>query len=425
MAAAVCGAMALAAPSRGTWSICMADCETGEVAVGTVTCLTSFDLLAIVPVVVVGKGSGACQASGDFNGIRRPVIFAGLMDGTSPADILMELEGITGHQSRQYGIVDTNGDAITFTGTAALDWAGGVIGTQGTMAYAIQGNILTGACVVSAIEDAILNTDGDMPAKLMAGMQAARDTGGDGRCSCPGNPTGCGCPVVAAKSGHIGGMIVARVGDTDDPVCSASGCADGDYLMRINVPFQSSGAPDPVDQLEGLFDAWRADLVGRPDAIQSTVAFEPPELPPNGVSTTTMIVTLLDWQQLPITAPIGSLTVEHAADSDGLSTIGAAQDTGGGVFEVTITAGNGPGTDRFVVTADDNIRPVVLAPQPTFVYARLGDIDGDGAVSTADLLALLSAWGPCPPLPESCLADLNGDGVVSTGDLLILLSAWG
>jgi hypothetical protein len=92
---------------------------------------------------------------------------------------------------------------------------------------------------------------------------------------------------------------------------------------------------------------------------------------------------------------------------------------------VTITAGNGPGTDRFVVTADDNIRPVVLAPQPTFVYARLGDIDGDGAVSTADLLALLSAWGPCPPLPESCLADLNGDGVVSTGDLLILLSAWG
>ena len=60
-------------------------------------------------------------------------------------------------------------------------------------------------------------------------------------------------------------MVVARVGDTDDGNCSASGCVDGDYLMRINVAFQSSGNPDPVCQLRDLFDDWRADLVGRTD----------------------------------------------------------------------------------------------------------------------------------------------------------------
>ena len=81
-------------PAEATWSIAISDTETREVAVGTVTCLNNFDLLALVPVIVVGKGSAAVQASGDFDGIRRPIIFDQLMLGTSPADILTMLEGI-------------------------------------------------------------------------------------------------------------------------------------------------------------------------------------------------------------------------------------------------------------------------------------------------------------------------------------------
>lgn len=49
------------------------------------------------------------------------------------------------------------------------------------------------------------------------------------------------------------------------------------------------------------------------------------------------------------------------------------------------------------------------------------DIDGNGMVSTADLLILLSAWGPNPGHP----ADFDDNGVVGTSDLLILLSSWG
>jgi hypothetical protein len=49
------------------------------------------------------------------------------------------------------------------------------------------------------------------------------------------------------------------------------------------------------------------------------------------------------------------------------------------------------------------------------------DFDGDGMVSTSDLLTLLGAWGPNPGHP----ADLDGDGVVSTSDLLTLLAKWG
>ncbi|MHC4100215.1 MAG: DUF1028 domain-containing protein [Planctomycetota bacterium] len=421
---AVTLSLAVATSTHATWSIVMGDSETKEVAVGTVTCLTSYDLLALVPVVVVGKGGAAVQAAGDFDGTRRPVIFSRLMVGMDPHDILAILATLPGHQSRQYGIADTTGSMVTFTGSANSQWAGGVTGTDGSMVYAIQGNILAGDCVVPAIEQAILNTDGDIPARLMAGMQAARAEGGDGRCSCsPGNPTGCGCPPAQfTKSGHIGAMVVARVGNTDDPACNASGCADGNYFMKLNVPFQSSGSPVPVVQLQGLFDTWRAGLVGTPDAMQSTVAFEPAFIPPNGVSTAVMQIVLLDWQGLPISAPLPSVGVQHAPDSDGLSAIGPINDHGDGTYDLTLTAGAAAGIDRFVVTADDGGQAIILAPNPALEYYALGDLDGDGEVGIVDFLDLLALWGPCP---DPCIADLDGDGEVGVTDFLIQLANWG
>jgi hypothetical protein len=49
------------------------------------------------------------------------------------------------------------------------------------------------------------------------------------------------------------------------------------------------------------------------------------------------------------------------------------------------------------------------------------DIDGNGMVDTADLLAVLAAWGGCVDCPE----DIDRSGIVDTGDLLVLLGNWG
>lgn len=53
-----------------------------------------------------------------------------------------------------------------------------------------------------------------------------------------------------------------------------------------------------------------------------------------------------------------------------------------------------------------------------------GDLDGDGAVGSTDLVILLGMWGDCDNC-ASCSADLDGDCTVGTPDLLILLGNWG
>lgn len=419
------GLLVAARPAAATWSIVIADVETREVAVGTVTCLTSLDLLAIVPVVVVGEGAAACQAAGDFDGTRRPIIDTGLRIDRTPQQILTQLSGVGGHQQRQYGIVDTEGGVVTFTGTNTLAWAGGVTGGQGTLRWAIQGNILVGPCVVDDIEAALLEAEGDMAAKLMAGMEAARDAGGDGRCSCSfQDPTGCGCPPDDFdKSGHIGGMIVARVGDVDDPACTSGGCADGLYFMRLNVPFQPTTAPDPVDQLRALYDAWRAERADRIDALATgTVLAE--AVAANGVSTVELRVVPRTASGGTPGVPALDLAVEHAEGSAGLASIGTPALLPDGTWRVALTAGTTTGEDAFRLVLDDGEATYEVMPRPTLEHRTPGDVDGDGAVAFADLLALLAAWGACPDAPAGCPTDADGDGTTGFADLLVLLTAF-
>ncbi len=113
-------------------------------------------------------------------------------------------------------MADVRGRTATFSGTSAAAWAGGRTGRTGDFVYAVQGNILTGAPVVDLAVDAIISTPGDLPAKLMASMEAARAMGGDGRCSCSSGPTNCGSPPPSfSKSAHIAYLMVSRLGDLD------------------------------------------------------------------------------------------------------------------------------------------------------------------------------------------------------------------
>jgi hypothetical protein len=66
-------------------------------------------------------------------------------------------------------------------------------------------------------------------------------------------------------------------------------------------------------------------------------------------------------------------------------------------------------------------RIFILTPVPEAVP---GDIDGDGVVNIADLLAVLGSWGACEAPPAPCPSDVNDDGVVDVVDFLLVLSNW-
>lgn len=230
----------------GTWSIVLVDTRTGELAAASATCLTSLDLQQLTPVMVVGVGAATAQSAGDTTQLNRTYIRDRLVEGLAPSAILSGLASFdSGHQTRQYGMVDVQGRVTTFSGSGAAAWAGGRTGSftsiQGgrasTIVYAVQGNILTGAPVVDRAVEALLSTPGDMAAKLMAAMEAARSMGGDGRCSCFQGPTACGSPPPSfTLSANIGYMLISRPGDTDGGhgVHRAGGAINQSTLTDLN-----------------------------------------------------------------------------------------------------------------------------------------------------------------------------------------------
>jgi hypothetical protein len=242
---ALAAGLGAAGPAAATWSILLVDTRTGEVALGSATCLTGFDLRANTPVLITGVGGCTAQSFVDSTGQNRAFIRDHIALGTDPAQILSLLATFdTGHQTRQYGFADVQGRTATFSGTGASQWKGGRTGAVGDIVYAVQGNILTGEPVVTEAVQAIIDTPGDLAEKMMAGMEAARAMGGDGRCSCPGSPTSCGSPPASfEKSAHIAYMLIARAGDIDGahglyrtagrPWATAVGDFDGDGMRDV------------------------------------------------------------------------------------------------------------------------------------------------------------------------------------------------
>ena len=239
---------AAAGTAQATWSILIVDTRTGEIGLASATCLIRLDLRELTPVLISGVGGVTAQSAGDSTGLNRSLIRDRLIQGVALDDILAELAVFDAgsHQSRQYGMIDVTGDTLTFSGSNASDWAGGQTGQLGDIAWAVQGNILTGPNVVQDAVDAIVNTDGDLADKLMASMIAAREAGGDGRCSCaPTTPTACGSPPPGDfKSAHIGYMLIARIEDQDHSRVYYRDPGHGGHFATPDL--NGDGLPDAV-----------------------------------------------------------------------------------------------------------------------------------------------------------------------------------
>ncbi|MCH7962292.1 MAG: VCBS repeat-containing protein, partial [Planctomycetes bacterium] len=443
----------IAAPAYATWSIILINIRTGEIAVGSATCLSSFDLKAGTPVLIPGFGAVTAQSFVDITGQNRVFARDQLVMRTDPQTILDLLRQFdTGHETRQYGIVDTLGRTATFSGLQASQWKGGVTGVfstpDGDVAYAIQGNILTGEPVVTAAEQAVMNTPGDLAERMMAGMEAARSMGGDGRCSCNLAPTACGSPPPNfTKSAHIAYMLISRTGDM--PGCNglyraprvpwdvATGDLDGDgrpdavviatSVSEVSVLFNATEPGSPFVIFEqavalpsrrardvkladvnndGILDIITANasdgsvsvLIGRGDRT-----FETPVVIPAGPGPDHIIVADLDGQNGPDIAALSASSLSIALlMNDGLGGF-----TPGG----TITLAERPGA-LVAGDADGDGDIDLLLPILTLDIVQILDNDAAGGFTVGATVA--TAIGPNSIAVDDLDHDLDLDIVVGT-----------
>lgn len=382
LAYAILSFLLLAMPARATWSILIIDLTTGEVAVGIATCLTGFDLKPNTIVVVPGFGVAAAQS---FVGplTLRQLIRTELLNGTPVNQILAMLaQADSGHQSRQYGIASLYGGTVTFTGTGAGAWAGGLTGQVGNFVYTVQGNVLTGAPVVQAAELAIQTTPGTIGDKLMAAMVAASSMGGDGRCSCnPNLPTSCGSPPVSfTKAAHIGLMVVSRPSDLDLPCNGAAGCGAGQYYMDLNVANQQANDPDPIVQLQTQYAAWRAQQAGRPDHFRSSVTMSGTSLRANGIDTLVGTVVLRDAAGNPLgtNLPV-TVSLSNRSSVSGV-TFSPVVPQANGTYTFTMRGNLSAGEAVVDVAVNDGLGRVGIWPQPDITVTDAFGPCGTGAI---------------------------------------------
>src|SRR6187431_1086540 len=130
-----CSLQLASPPPVATYSLCACDLAAGQWGVATQSKFLAVG--SVVPWAEPHVGAVATQAYA--NPRYGPSGLALLRDGLDAEEAVARLTAADdGRDHRQLGIVDARGGSASFTGSACLDWAGGVTG-QG---FAAQGNIL-------------------------------------------------------------------------------------------------------------------------------------------------------------------------------------------------------------------------------------------------------------------------------------------
>ena len=157
-----------------TYSIVARDPATGDYGIAVQS--KYFAVGDVVPFAKADTGALATQAVG--NPRHGPAGLKLMGEGVPAAEVIEQLlaqDPKAGY--RQIGVVDSKGDAATYTGDKCLPWAGGVTGEN----FAAQGNLLAGPHVVEAMAATFKAVPGDLATRLVFALAAGQAAGGDAR----------------------------------------------------------------------------------------------------------------------------------------------------------------------------------------------------------------------------------------------------
>ena len=207
------------------------DPGTGEPTWGVAVASKFLAVGSAVPAAVAGVGAIATQAEANvaYKGLALAHLDEGATAGVALERLLEEDER---RDHRQVGIVDVDGNAVSYTGSSCFDWAGGRTGDG----YAIQGNILTGPEVVEAMEAAWLASSPEQPLqhRLLAALAAGDEAGGDSR-----GRQSAALLVVREEAGYGGNDDIAadlRVDDHAAPITELKRLLDlSDFYLTAST----------------------------------------------------------------------------------------------------------------------------------------------------------------------------------------------
>ncbi|MHA1552195.1 MAG: DUF1028 domain-containing protein [Candidatus Heimdallarchaeaceae archaeon] len=166
---------------------------------------------SIVPFAKFGVGAIATQAWANTS--YGPKGLALLEQGLTAEEVISILtKKDDKREDRQVGIVDSFGNAASFTGSRCFDWAGHIVGEN----YSCQGNILVSEDTVLTMSQAYRETKGDLALKLLAVLEEGQEAGGDSR-----GKQSAAILIVKEKGAYDGGTdryVDVRVDDHEHPI---------------------------------------------------------------------------------------------------------------------------------------------------------------------------------------------------------------
>ncbi len=222
--------------SIATFSIVAQDVHNGDLGVAVQSKFLAVG--SIVPWASASAGAIATQAHANISygpdGLR--LLEAGASADEALARLLADDDG---RDHRQIGIVDRQGRAAAFTGSACHSWAGHRTGKG----FACQGNILVGAGVVDAMAEAFVHSTGELAERLVAALGAGQEAGGDRR----GRQSA--AVYVARAGGSYGGLldryVDLRVDDHTNPIMEL------ERLLRLHRFYLTRPADDAFMPIDG------------------------------------------------------------------------------------------------------------------------------------------------------------------------------
>ena len=193
-----------------TFSIVAYDSTNGEWGVAVASKFLGVG--AVVPWAKAGVGAVATQAFANANyGVRGLEL---MEHGSSPDEALRILRMEDPQQdTRQVGMVDSQGSSITHTGKRCRQFAGGLAGPG----FAVQGNLLAGESVIQSMVDSYVKSKGKpLSERLLSALNAGEKAGGDRR-----GRQSAALLVVKHRGGYGGHndrYVDLRVDDHPEPV---------------------------------------------------------------------------------------------------------------------------------------------------------------------------------------------------------------